>query len=803
MLPAESPQGKSFPSPSSRSLDRSSVLAVALLSGASLSYEILLIRLFSIVDWYPFTFLVISLALLGYGASGTFLAMLRNWLLPRFATAAAAGSAGFALTAIGAFLISQRIEFNSLEIMWSRRQLGLLFVLYLLFAIPFFCAATSVGLTLARFAEESPRIYRADLIGAGSSAAAITLVLFILHPLDCLLLVGCIGFISAALFLLPRRMWAAILLGAGLAAILAVRPLLFPLHVSQFKELSMALRLPGARIVEERSNPLALLTVVENSKVPFRFAPGLSLNYTDEIPRQIGVFSDGGSLTVVSARGSHLDFVPSAVVYHLRGKLQNAAVIGAGGGTEVLSALDHGVETIAAVEINPQMVEMVRQRSPVYSDPRVTVVTAEGRHFIGSTAQSFDLIQIALLDSLAASAAGVQALSTSYLYTVEAFQELMTHLRPGGYLVITRWMQVPPRDMIKLFATAVAVLERLQISPSRSLALIRSWNTASLIVKRGEFASGEIDALHRFADERSFDVDYVPDIGREDVNRYNVLEEPYLFDAASVLLSERREDFFERYKFFVRPATDNRPFFFHTFKWRALPELLRLRERGGMALIEWGYFVVVAGVAQALVASLVLIVVPLVWIRRASGVEPAWRLIAYFASIGFGFLFLEIAFIQSLTLILGHPLYAVAVALASFLLFAGIGSGYSKRFQLQPAIPIAVAVMALVEIVVVRGLSGSILGLNTPMRLLISIVLVAPLAFLMGMPFPLALRRLSQVDPAAVPWAWAINGSASVVSAMSATILAVHAGFSGVALAAAVLYGIAALTVASRHGAAP
>jgi len=171
-----------------------------------------------------------------------------------------------------------------------------------------------------------------------------------------------------------------------------------------------------------------------------------------------------------------------------------------------------------------------------------------------------------------------------------------------------------------------------------------------------------------------------------------------------------------------------------------------------------------------------------------------WRLIAYFASIGFGFLFLEIAFIQSLTLILGHPLYAVAVALAAFLLFAGIGSGYSKRFQLRPAIPIAVAVMALVEIALVRGLSGSILGLNTPSRLLISVVLVAPLAFLMGMPFPLALRRLSQVDPAAVPWAWAINGSASVVSAMSATILAVHAGFSGVALAAAVLYGIAALT---------
>jgi hypothetical protein len=792
MPQAESAPDRSFPWPSSRSLERSSVVAVALLSGAALSYEILLIRLFSIVDWYHFAFLVISLALLGYGASGTFLALLRNWFLPRYATIASAGAAAFALTAIAAFLISQRIEFNSLEIIWSRRQLGLLFVLYLLFAIPFFCAATSVGLTLARFGEESPRIYRADLLGGGSSAAAITFLLFVLHPLDCLLLIGCIGLVSSALFL-PRRIWFPILL-AG--AIIAVRPFLFPLRISQFKELSIALGLPGARIVEQRSSPLALLTVVENSKVPFRFAPGLSLNYLGEIPTQIGVFSDGGGLSVITARGAHLDFVPSAVVYHLRGKLQNVAVIGAGGGTEVLSALDHGAEGITAVEINPQMVDVVRRQSSIYSDPRVTVMTAEARHFIGSTAQTYDLIQIGLLDSLAASAAGVQALSTSYLYTVEAFQQLMAHLRPGGYLVITRWLQVPPRDMIKLLATAVAATE----SPSRSVALIRSWNTASLILKRGEFDRRELDALRQFADERSFDVDYAPGIKRAETNRYNVLEESYLFDAASALLHGAREDFFERYKFFIRPATDNRPFFFHTFKWRVLPELLRLRERGGMPLIEWGYFVIVVGVMQALAASLLLIVAPLIWIRRTSGVEPVWRLIAYFASIGFGFLSLEIAFIQSLTLILGHPLYAVAVALASFLLFAGIGSGYSKRFQLRPAILIAVAAAALVEMVMVRGLSGAIVGLNTPSRLLISIVLIAPLAFLMGMPFPLALRRLSQVDPAAVPWAWAINGCASVVSAMSATILAVHAGFAGVAMAAAVLYGIAAFSI-SFHGA--
>jgi spermidine synthase len=791
---AESPHDKSFLSPSSRSLDRSSVLAVALLSGAALAYEILLIRLFSIVDWYHFAFLVISLALLGYGASGTLLALLRDPLLRRFSAVAAAGAATFGLAAVGAFLISRRIDFNSLEIIWSRRQLGLLFLLYLLFAVPFFCAATSIGLALTRFAEDSPRIYRADLLGGGSSAAIITLLLFVLHPLDCLLAIGCIGLISASLFLPSRRMWAVLVLAGG-AAIIAARPLLFPLSLSQFKELSLAMRLPGARVVEERSSPLALLTVVENSQVPFRFAPGLSLNYSGEIPSQAGIFSDGGSLSVVAGSGAHLDFVPSAAVYHLRGRLQRVAVVGAGGGSEVLSALVHGAEEVTAVEINPQMIDVVRQRSPIYDDPRVHVVVAEARRFIGSSASGYDLVQIALLDSLDASAAGVQALSSSYLYTVEAFEELITRLGPGGYIVITRWMQVPPRDMVKLFATAVAALERLEISPRQSVALIRSWNTASLIVKRGPLEGEEIEALRRFADERSFDVDYAPGITRSETNRYNVLEESYFFDAAAALLTSR-EAFFDRYKFFVRPATDERPFFFHTFKWRVLPELLRLRTRGGMPLIEWGYFIVVAGVGQALLASLALILAPLFWIRRKRGPrrEPTWRLIAYFASIGFGFLFLEIAFIQRLTLILGHPLYAVAVALASFLLFAGIGSGYSRRLSLRPAIPMATAIVAMVEIAVMRGLVQSVADLNTLARVSMGIAVVAPLAFVMGMPFPLALRRLGEVDPAAIPWAWGINGIASVLGSMCATLLAVHAGFTGVVIAAALLYGIAAWT---------
>lgn len=758
--------------------------AIALISAGALAYEILLIRLFSIVDWHHLAFLIISLALLGYGASGTLLALAHERLVARFEIATAAAASGFGATSIGAFIVSQRIELNSLEIFWSTRQLGTLFLLYLLFAVPFFCAATAIGLALTRFGAESPRLYRADLIGGGISAAAVTAMLFVVHPVTALQIVAGLGFIAAALF--HRR--AVLLALAGVIAIVAARPLALPLRISQFKELSHALRIPQTRVVDERSSPLAMLTSVVSPAVPFRHAPGLGLTFAGEIPEQIGVFSDGGAMTPIVRAGAaeYVDFLPTAVAYHAGTKKRRVAVIGAGGGAEVLSALVHGAEEVTAVELNPQMVDLVRDSSDLYEDRRVRVVTAEARRFIRESDERFDAIQIAMVGSHGASAAGVQALSESYLYTVEAMRELVEHLQPGGYLVVTRWMQAPPREVVKLLATATAV--------TRNIALIRGWNTATVIVRNGEWGTAEVAALRRFCDERSFDLDYAPGVRREETNQLNVLDEPHLFDAATALLgSERsREDFFERYKFNVRPATDERPYFFHSFRWTALPELLQLRARGGVPLLEWGYLILVIGLVQALIAAVVLILLPLLLIRRG----PSGRLITYFGSIGLGFLFIEIAFMQRLTLFLGHPLYAIAVVLASFLVFGGLGSGATPRFgELRPrTVPLLVAMAAILDLVIVRALTAAALGLPDAAKIAISVALVAPLAFVMGMPFPLGLRRLAVTDTTAIPWAWGINGTASVLSSMLATLVAVHFGFSVLVVLAALLYAIAAMS---------
>jgi len=769
--------------------------AIALTSAAALAYEILLIRLFAITDWHHLAFLVISLALLGYGASGTLLALMRERLLRRFDAAAATFTAGFGITSIGAFLLSQRIELSSLEIFWSTRQFGTLFLFYLLFAVPFFCAATAIGLALTRHGAESPRLYRADLLGGGLAAAAMTALLFVVHPVTALTIVSACGFVATALF--ARR--AALLIGIVIA--IAARPFVLPLRISQFKELSQALRVPDARVVAERSSPLAMLTAVDSPAVPFRHAPGLALTFGGEIPEQIGVFSDGGGMTpIISWRlavfgwggdeagvlpptanrqrpTSYLDALPTAVAYHLGTPKHRVAVIGSGGGAEVLSALTHGARHVTAVELNPQLIALVRERSRIYDDPRVRVAASEARKFIRESSDRYDVIQVALVGSHGASASGVQALSESYLYTVEAMREMVAHLNPGGVLVITRWMQSPPREVVKLLATATEDRAHpREGAQQRDVALIRGWNTATVIVKRGELGPSEVAQLRRFCEERSFDLDFAPGVKREETNQYNVIEDS-LFDMAIALRGPAREDFLSRYKFHVRPATDERPYFFHFFRWSALPELLRLRARGGMPLLEWGYLVLVAGLAQVLVAAVVLILLPLALFRRG----PSIRLIGYFGSIGLGFLFLEIAFMQRLTLFLGHPLYAIAIVLASFLVFGGLGSGASARFGTRRA-PLIVAALAVLALVVVRFLP---LGLPDVAKVAMSIALIAPLAFAMGMPFPLGLRRLASDD---IPWAWGINGTASVIASMLATLIAVHFGFSVLVLIAAGLY---------------
>lgn len=795
------------------------LVSIFLISTAALAYEILLMRLLSIIQWHPFAYMIISLALLGYGASGTFLALAKRWWQPRFVEVYVASALLFGVSMVVCFALAQRIPFNALEVMWDPTQYLYLLLIYLLLFVPFFFAASCIGLAFIQYRARISRIYLSDLLGAGSGALGVILLLFVLRPEISALVLAGVALLAAAVAnfcyypQLPR--WSLVGIVAVAVVLFAVSSDWLGLRISPYKGLNQALQVMGTRILSAQSNPLGLLTVVDSPTIPFRYAPGMSLNSKHEPPPQLAIFTDGDSLSVItrydgSRKGlAYLDATSSALPYYLLQR-PHVLVLGAGGGADVLLARYHQAEQIDAVELNPLVVDLVRQRhadyaGSLYDLPDVRVHIAEARGHVARSTKRYDLIQVALLDSFGAANAGVHALSESYVYTVEALQTYLAHLAPNGLLAITRWLKLPPRDSLKLFGTAIDALKRSGVTtPGRHLALIRSWNTTTLLVKNGGLTAADVVAIRDFCERRSFDVAYYPGMEPGEANRFNLLDEPFLFDGASALLSEARADFLERYKFYIEPATDDKPHFFHFFKWRSLPELLALPQGGQGALVEWGYLILVATIGQALIAGIALILVPL-WISGHTwSFDAGVRMGSYFGALGFAFIFIEIAFIQKLILFLSHPLYAVAVVLSGFLLFAGFGSGFSaylaQRLQGTNSSPVTVAVtgiviISVIYVVLLPAVSPRLVALSDAAKIIAALGLIAPLGFCMGMPFPLGLAKVAARIPDFIPWAWGINGFASVVSAALATLLAIHFGFTVVVLLALMLYGLAALLV--------
>ncbi len=789
-------------------------LSVAVISATVLAYEILLTRIFSIVQWHHFAYMVISIALLGFAASGTFLA-LRSQLVDRFNHVYITNLILFSIFALPCILLAQQFAVHPEQLLWDPAQMIRVTAVYLLLALPFFFAANAIGLALMRFRHNVPQIYSADLIGAGLGSVAIVGLLYLLFPIDALKVLCVFGFVAAVIagFELGfNRTHISITVIIALSSLIVFSLLpaaWFKLSISSYKSLSQQLNVKDAYIETERSSPLGMLSVINSPTIPLRHAPGLSLNTTVEVPEQRGVFFDGDSITPINAYSKrensvYLDNLTSALPYHLK-QLERVVVLGAGGGTLVRQALYHGTSSVTAVELDRQIVKLLREEyrdfsGGIYDHKSVDVKIKEARGFLEGNPKRYDLIQVALIDSFAASSAGLYALNENYLYTVEALAEFYAHLSKGGYLGISRWVKLPPRDALKLFATAVEALRRTGVvDPAKQLLLIRGWQTTTLLVKNGDFSKQEIASAQQFCKTRSFDLAFYADMPASLANQYNMLPEAYYYNSSKALLSESSEQFLANYKFNIKPATDDRPYFFYFFKWRTLPEIFSLRGRGGTPLLESGYVILFATLIQSVLISLVLIVLPL-WKRMRTNSVHRGRMVGYFASLGFAFFFIEIAFIQKFLLFLHHPVLAVAAVLSGFLVFAGLGSYLAGRWQTNQDAHHLV-VMAVITI----GVLGVLYALVLPnlvfepltaapmsVKLAVSLMLIGLLAIPMGMPFPLGLARLGERAKKQIPSAWAVNGCASVISAVLATVIAIHFGFTVVVSLAVVLYFLAA-----------
>ena len=793
------------------------LLSIFILSASALAYEVLLIRLFSIVHWHHFAFMVISIALLGYGVSGSLITVFRHWLLNNYDRIFIANILLFGISSIACFIVVQQLPFNTLEILWDSSQWQRLLLSYLLLTLPFFFVANAIALTIIRFHQKIPLVYGFDLIGAGIGALLIMVLLQFFSADAVLRLLAIIGmtagFFALANFSNKEKQLTVSLLLLCLIAVFLLPQKWLDLRQSEYKGLAQTLLMKDASLIFSHSSPVSQTDVVRSPFIPFRNAPGLSLQSPAAPPEQLAVFRDGDEMTTIDhvtdkSSLEYYDYMSSALPYHVHRSAKNTLVLASATGAQILQAHLHEIAQIDAVEPDRQLSRLITEQYADYYgwqklEDKVTIDTISARGFAASE-NNYDLVIMGPSGASAGGSAGVYALSASYDYTVEALQSYLKLLAPEGLLSITLWTSTPARGNLKLFATAVAAMKKSGIDkPENNIAWIRSWNTATLLLKNTALTAEEINRVRDFSLSRSFDLAWLPGISKQEVNRYQLLQEPVFYLAAQSLLQSPDDSFIPQYKYDIQVATDNRPYFDNYFRWSSLEELLSLPGQAGISMIGVGYPSLLVTLAQATIAAFILILLPLFFLKKDNKEITGQRknIVFYFLAIGLAFLFIELAFIQKFTMILSQPLYAVAVALCAFLIFSGLGSLYVQhrmKIASTSIIPILlrrsviqIGLIVIVYIVILPLISGTIMAFPETARIISAFILAAPLAFVMGMPFPLGLATLQETSPGLIPWAWGINGCASVLSAILAVLLAIEIGFNGVMLCAVGLYFIA------------
>ncbi len=669
---------------------------IFVLSAAALAYEVLLVRLFSIIHWHHFAFMVISIALLGYGASGSMITIFQRGLLQRYNSVLIFNAVMFGISAIICFIAVQQLPFNALEILWDTSQWQRLFMSYLLLTLPFFFVANAIALTMARYSDRIALVYGVDLIGAGIGAIAILLLLQFLPPDAVLRILGVLG-IVAGLLAIHKLACLGRMLVSSLLVLLTVIIIFAPadwfeLRLSEYKGLEQVLLINGTEHLQRHSNSISQVDVVESKDIPLRNAPGMSLLSPSGTPDQLAVFRDGDEMTTIDQRDNtdslvYQDYMSSVLPYHIHDSPQKVLVLGSSTGNELLQATLHNAAHIDAVESDTLLTKLITEDYAEYFGwehikERISFHIISPRGYAASSDEKYNIIVTGVPGGSSGGAAGVHALATSYNFTIEALEKYLGLLEPDGLLSITFWTSTPARGNLRLFATAVEALGRSGFDdPGNNMAWIRSWNTATLIIKNGALAEDEIKRIRDFSTARAFDLAWLPDVKADEVNRFQLLQQPIYYMAATSLLSTSSKDFINNYKYNIESVTDDNPYFNNTFKWSSLPELLSISGRGGIAMIDVGYPTLLFTLLQAIIAAVVLILLPLAFVRRNKSSKLAERrnIVIYFVSLGLGFLFIELAFIQKFTLILSQPLYAVAVTLCAFLIFSGLGSLYVQH----------------------------------------------------------------------------------------------------------------------------
>lgn len=776
---------------------------VGLASAAVMLFELLLLRIFSFTIWHHFAFLVLSIALFGFAVSGVLISQRPRWL-PAAERGAAWSAAIFAMSAPLATALVVALAFDPTRVAVHPAHLLRLVVDYVILAVPFTAGGLVIGLLLAAAPQAAARIYAADLVGAALGALLVVPLLPWVSAEGGLSVVAALALVGSALLFHAASMARRPI---GLALLLAVTALLIapkladwlPIPPGPSKGLARMLRdreqYPRLKRLDRAWNALSRVDLVVG-------APDVewTRNRYVNTPTQLWpmLVLDGDAATPIANAAA-----PPAALEYLSHTLSSTApqvfhprrvlVIGAGGGVDILTALHHGAELVDAVELNPDVVELTARRYPelsggLFQRPGVNLIHAEGRSFVARTRAAYDLIQISLIDTWAASAAGAHSLAEGYLYTIEAFEQDFARLSHDGVLSITRWATTPPRELIKLCNVAITALQRRGVARAEEkVFVLRMSNLGLVLVKPAGFTAADRHALASVAATNGF----VPVYGPDDAGQG---------PATRLLEAAGGGGIAAAAAFDTTPPTDDRPYFFQFGRWR---DLLSWRLAWGEDLLYLsGRLVVAVAVLQAVIWAALL----LAWSRRRARragrpLAAAGRLQGFFLALGIGFMFVEIVLMQRLTLYLGNPLLATSVVLAALLVGAGCGSLRSTQWigntVTSRRLFLGIGVALLATAVIVPVLTRWTIAAPDAVRIALAVACTFALGLLLGLPLACALSRVAVPgDERVVACAWAANGAGSVLGPVLASAIALDAGLTAVLLLGAACYLVAGWLIA-------
>jgi hypothetical protein len=788
-------------------------LSVFFVSLSTLTFEVLLTRVFSIGQWNHLSFMVISIALFGFGASGTFLSLVdirkKAWM-QRIQSRIGLDILLYlySFSAILSFLVLNHLPLDYFRLAVEPIQVIYLLIAYLLPALPFFFSGMLISLAYIAVPEKTGVVYFASMSGSALGAA-------LPIPLLPLLGEGKLIIVSALIPLIPaifstihphfknidaiknRKMQRFFSAACSLALIFSALFILGPaghkltqVKPSPYKALSQIMQFPATRIVETKTSIRGRFERIETPYI--RYAPGLSLKYTDTLPGQNAVFKDGDNqfalydIQNLPADTRFAKYLLSYAAYYLRPRPENVLLIVSGGGLSIPCALASGAGQISIVEQSPQIAGILNQQY------RHKIINKNPRAFLARDDQDYDIIHI---ENWGTSIPGSGALDQEHFFTIEAFAEYLSHLKPGGLITVSRKLLLPPSDSLRLWGTAFEAVEKTGIhNPAEHLAILRNFDTFSLIVSNSII---DFKRLAEFAATGNFDPVFQQGMDRKMANRFHIFDKPYHFEAinqlAEMYRAGRQNDFFRHYLLDVAPQSDMRPFPGRFLKWSKVKMLYRSMGSRLYALFMSGEIVVSVVFAETLFIALILLILPLLVSTRGNQ-KPKLSRNIYFFAVGAGFMLSEIYFIKRFIILVGDPVMSFTLVIAGILFFACLGGIWvQKKSRHNLRLLLAILIVALVmEVAAIELLVPYMLEYSSAMRLIFSLLFLLPAGFLMGMPFPIGMRFLLDT-PVQRAYAWSVNGCASVLSAIVAAQIAISWGIPVIAAAGVLAYVTAIL----------